>query len=814
MKKFISRYLNNPNKFVALAITIFVLISGFSFSTKSVKAAESSDKAITAFTVPIQTRTPLRDDFNSYNDGDLNEQGGWTGDVGFDIQGTTVYEGAKAVMDNIDTNRTDYISKSGTQLSQGKTTVYVKKSDLNGDVAFGFYEDSDIKFQVAQSTYMGQNYWAYLDSGGWNPSSIPFIINVWQYLEVEWQVTGGTNPQYRFKVDGGNWVGWTDPWSDWSIGVNKVELMAGYDNGGGIAYFDYIAENPYTEETPTTSIATINESAKTIALTMPYGTDVTALVPTITITGESVSPASLTPTDFTSPVIYTVTAADASTQDYTVTVTVAAYTDKAITAFNVPDQVGTTTINEGAHTIALTMPYGTDVTALVPTITITGDSVNPRSGVAHNFTTSSIYTVTAADYSTQDYTVTVTVALNPAKAITAFTVPDQVGTTTINESAKTIALTMPYGTDVTALVPTITITGESVSPASLTPTDFTSPVVYIVRAADSSTSTYTVTVTVALSPAKAITAFTVPGQAGTTTINESSTTIALTMPYGTDVTALVATFTITGSSIAVGSTTQESGTTTNDFTSPVIYTVTAADTTTQDYTVTVTVNPAPTTSGMGGGGGGGGGGAITMAISQETPTQVTSNSVKINWLTTLFSTSRVIYDTVAGKFNSTQSPNYGYAFSTIEQDTPSGTNGVTYHTVWINGLTPDTTYYYRAISHASPDTIGQEFSFTTAQGSVAEQLIPSEEKIPLAPTEEAPLTLAEETPVAPEEETPVAPAEETTPTSSPALFDILTQPEVKQSQRNLLIPILTAMGILILIIVGYVLYRRRRKKVV
>ncbi len=44
------------------------------------------------------------------------------------------------------------------------------------------------------------------------------------------------------------------------------------------------------------------------------------------------------------------------------------------------------------------------------------------------------------------------------------------------------------------------------------------------------------------------------------------------MPYGTDVTALVATFTTTGASVKVGSTVQVSGTTANDFNHPIIYT--------------------------------------------------------------------------------------------------------------------------------------------------------------------------------------------------------------------------------------------------
>ena len=89
---------------------------------------------------------------------------------------------------------------------------------------------------------------------------------------------------------------------------------------------------------------------------------------------------------------------------------------------------------------------------------------------------------------------------------------------------------------------------------------------------------------------KAITAFSFSLPSATGTI--SGTNIAVTVPYGTNVTALVATFTITGQAIAVGSTAQVSGTTPNDFTNPVVYSVTGKDSSTTNYTVTVTAAPS------------------------------------------------------------------------------------------------------------------------------------------------------------------------------------------------------------------------------
>ena len=149
-------------------------------------------------------------------------------------------------------------------------------------------------------------------------------------------------------------------------------------------------------------------------------------------------------------------------------------------------------------------------------------------------------------------------ASSSAKAITAFSLAGVVGT--INETGKSIAVKMPYGTDVTNLIATFTTTGSSVTVGSTvqvsgtTANDYTSPVVYTVTAGENSSVTYTVTVSVALSSEKAITAFSLAGVVGT--INETGKTIAVTMPFDTNVTVLVATFTTTGSSVAVGSTAQ------------------------------------------------------------------------------------------------------------------------------------------------------------------------------------------------------------------------------------------------------------------
>src|SRR5262249_44636155 len=73
--------------------------------------------------------------------------------------------------------------------------------------------------------------------------------------------------------------------------------------------------------------------------------------------------------------------------------------------------------------------------------------------------------------------------------------------------------------------------------------------------------------------------------------------IVVEVPPATDVRTLIATFTITGVSIAVGPTPQTSGVSSNDFTNPVVYYVNAEDMTQLSYTVIVE-RPADSVPGL------------------------------------------------------------------------------------------------------------------------------------------------------------------------------------------------------------------------
>lgn len=79
---------------------------------------------------------------------------------------------------------------------------------------------------------------------------------------------------------------------------------------------------------------------------------------------------------------------------------------KGITSFSINGVAGA--VNNSTNTITITMPRGTDVTKLTPTISTNGvKSLTPGSGETVNFTNSVNYTATMEDGSTKTYTVTV-----------------------------------------------------------------------------------------------------------------------------------------------------------------------------------------------------------------------------------------------------------------------------------------------------------------------------------------------------------------------------------------------------------------------
>ena len=168
--------------------------------------------------------------------------------------------------------------------------------------------------------------------------------------------------------------------------------------------------------------------------------------------------------------------------------------EASITGFEIKslNQVGTIS----STTIIMSVPYGTDISNLSPTITVSeGATLTPASGLARDFTSTVGYSVTAEDgTTTSSYSVTISTLDPDSVVISSFDVSNA-ESVDINQEGLTITINMLEGSDVTSLSPVITTIPSDAesSPASGEAQDFSSSVDYTITAGTTS-STYTASV--------------------------------------------------------------------------------------------------------------------------------------------------------------------------------------------------------------------------------------------------------------------------------------------------------------------------------
>ena len=160
--------------------------------------------------------------------------------------------------------------------------------------------------------------------------------------------------------------------------------------------------------------------------------------------------------------------------------------------------LGTTPTDHQVGNLEPGKAYGIKVDNALATTTIAGPSC--ASGICLANSQGKITFTYTGGYSTHTFTIEDVTFI--AKAITAFSFASPTATGTLNEANHTVTISVPAGTNLTNLTPTITYLGSSIAPAADTPQNFTNPVIYTVTAGDSSTQTYTVTVTFQTAPKK------------------------------------------------------------------------------------------------------------------------------------------------------------------------------------------------------------------------------------------------------------------------------------------------------------------------
>ncbi len=158
-------------------------------------------------------------------------------------------------------------------------------------------------------------------------------------------------------------------------------------------------------------VAKIDTVTKTITALVPASADLTKLKPTVIISDRAtLTPASGIQTDFTQPVIYSVTSESGLKTDYKVTVSRIKLSAKDIIEFSFLDfsPAIIADINNVTKTIVATVPSSADLSKLKPTIKLSDRAtVSPSSETTTNFSNPVKFTVTAEDATTQIYTVTI-----------------------------------------------------------------------------------------------------------------------------------------------------------------------------------------------------------------------------------------------------------------------------------------------------------------------------------------------------------------------------------------------------------------------
>ncbi len=180
--------------------------------------------------------TIFTDNFNTYNNGDLNGQGSWSGNTTYDVQSTTYYDdgGTKAVQFT-NTASQFSIEKAGTQQTAGTVGMYMRKSVVNNGQQY---------FLAQEDTWDGYTIFAFMHTGAilFNGNTTlldPFVVDTWYWVQMEWK----SDPDHlvRGRYNDNAWSDWIAPQSDWVTGLGEVNFTVNSLDSDS-AYYDFIAE--------------------------------------------------------------------------------------------------------------------------------------------------------------------------------------------------------------------------------------------------------------------------------------------------------------------------------------------------------------------------------------------------------------------------------------------------------------------------------------------------------------------------------------------------------------------------------------------
>lgn len=379
-------------------------------------------------------------------------------------------------------NNSTYViaNSSANSTILGLSSVTSTVTFYNGDDAVALFKGNSLIDVIGQIGFDPGTSWT---SGGLSTAEQTLVRKSTICI-------GDNNPNDAFDLSV-EWISFPQNYSD-NLGLHSVSgcTLPTLSSASSITGFTLAGVNAQI-------------SGNMINVTVPSSTNLSSVVAMGTISpNATVNPVFASVTNFSSPVVFTVTAENMTTTGvYTVTAVnaVTLSSAKSITGFSIENQVGMTTIS--GTNIFVNVSFGTSLLALTASGTSSLlSTVNPAFSVPQDyFFGAFVYTVTAEDLSMEYYSVNVNeLSASDEASITGFTLAG----VSAAIMGNMITVTVPFGTNLSTSGAGNLSMGATVNPLFTTLRDFSMPQIYTVTAQNmTTTGVYTVTAFVAPSVA-------------------------------------------------------------------------------------------------------------------------------------------------------------------------------------------------------------------------------------------------------------------------------------------------------------------------
>jgi hypothetical protein len=173
------------------------------------------------------------DNFDSYNNGDLNGQGSWSGDTDFDVQESIKNSGTKGISCSV-TGKA--IAKTGTLTADGEAFAYFRTNADSGSW-FDLWEGANQITYARFNHASGRGKLQASLAGSYEDVPGSITNDAFNKVTVQWR---SSDKKVRWSLNDGTFTDWKTTFANFSSGLDKIRLVTADVSVGGCCYFDDI----------------------------------------------------------------------------------------------------------------------------------------------------------------------------------------------------------------------------------------------------------------------------------------------------------------------------------------------------------------------------------------------------------------------------------------------------------------------------------------------------------------------------------------------------------------------------------------------